>query len=102
MFILKINKKKTIEVYYPSQNLNVLQHLKLRQNVRDEFEVQSLVPLHPYLIVPYFFFFHQMILVYPGDPIRPIDPIVFDRIHVGFHRKPTSFIKNRSDPTGFL
>jgi hypothetical protein len=38
----------------------------------------------------------------PGDPIRPVDPIVFDRIGVGFHRKPTSFIKNRSDPTGFL
>jgi hypothetical protein len=26
----------------------------------------------------------------------------FDRIRVGFHRKPTSFIKNRSDPTDFL
>ena len=39
---------------------------------------------------------------YPGDSIRPVDPIVFDRIRVGFHRNPTSFIKNRSDPTGFL
>ncbi len=31
-----------------------------------------------------------------------VDPIVFDRIRVGFHRNPTSFIKNRSDPTRFL
>jgi hypothetical protein len=38
----------------------------------------------------------------PGDPIRPVDPIVFDRIRVGLHRKLTSFIKNRSDPTEFL
>jgi hypothetical protein len=38
----------------------------------------------------------------PGDPIRPVDPIVFNRIRVGFHRKPTFFIKNRSDPTWFL
>jgi hypothetical protein len=37
-------------------------------------------------------------VVHPGDPIRPVDPIVFNRIRVGFHRKPTSFIKNRSDP----
>ena len=34
----------------------------------------------------------------PGQVIRPVDPIVFDRIRVGFHRNPTSFIKNRSDP----
>jgi hypothetical protein len=39
---------------------------------------------------------------HPGDPIRSVDPIVFNRIRVGFHRKPTSFIKNRSDPTWFL
>ncbi len=39
---------------------------------------------------------------YPGQVIRPVDPIVFDRIRVGFHRNPTSFIKNRSDPTRFL
>jgi hypothetical protein len=38
----------------------------------------------------------------PGDPIRSVDPIVFNRIRVGFHRKPTSFIKNRSHPTWFL
>jgi hypothetical protein len=42
------------------------------------------------------------ILVHQRDPIRPVDPIVFDRIRVGFHPKPASFIKNRSDPTGFL
>ncbi len=34
----------------------------------------------------------------PVQVIRPVDPIVFDRIRVGFHRNPTSFIKNRSDP----
>jgi hypothetical protein len=38
----------------------------------------------------------------PEDPIRSVDPIVFNRIRVGFHRKSTSFIKNRSDPTWFL
>jgi hypothetical protein len=38
----------------------------------------------------------------PRDPIRSVDPIVFNRIRVGFHRKPTSFIKNRSNPTWFL
>ncbi len=38
----------------------------------------------------------------PGQVIRPVDPIVFDWIRVGFHRNPTSFIKNRSDPTWFL
>ncbi len=38
---------------------------------------------------------------YPGQIIRPIDSIVFDRIRVGFHRNPISFIKNRSDPTRF-
>jgi hypothetical protein len=31
--------------------------------------------------------------------IRPVDPIVFNRIRVRFHRKTTSFVKNRSDPT---
>jgi hypothetical protein len=35
---------------------------------------------------------------FPGQVIRPVDPIVFDRIRVGFHRNLTSFIKNRSDP----
>jgi hypothetical protein len=29
----------------------------------------------------------------PGDPIRSVDPIVFNRIRVEFHRKPTSFIE---------
>jgi hypothetical protein len=38
----------------------------------------------------------------PGDPIRSVDLTVFNRIRVGFHRKPASFIKNRSDPTWFL
>jgi len=38
----------------------------------------------------------------PGQAIRPVDPIVFDRIRVGFHRNPTTFMKNRSDPTRFL
>jgi hypothetical protein len=38
----------------------------------------------------------------PEDPIRSVDPIVFNRIRVGFRRKPTSFIKKRSDPTWFL
>jgi hypothetical protein len=38
----------------------------------------------------------------PGDPIRSVDPIVFNRIRVGFHRKPTSFIKNRSNPARIL
>ncbi len=37
-----------------------------------------------------------------GQAIRPVDPTVFDRIRIGFHRNPTSFIKNRSDPTRFL
>jgi hypothetical protein len=39
---------------------------------------------------------------FPGDSIRPVDPVVFDRIRVGFHRNPTSFIKTLSDPIGFL
>jgi hypothetical protein len=39
---------------------------------------------------------------FPEDPIRSVDPIVFNRIRVGFHRKPTSFIKNRSDPTQII
>ena len=38
----------------------------------------------------------------PGHSIRPVDPIGNDRIRVGFHRNPTSSIKNRSDPTGLL
>ncbi len=29
----------------------------------------------------------------PVQVIRPVDPIVFDRIRVGFHQNPTSFIK---------
>ena len=39
---------------------------------------------------------------YPGDSIRPVDPIVSDRIRVGFHRNPTSSIKNQSDPIWLL
>ncbi len=39
------------------------------------------------------------IILYPGDSIRPVDPIGNDRIRVEF---PTSFIKNRSDPIGLL
>jgi hypothetical protein len=38
----------------------------------------------------------------PEDSIRPVDPIVFDRTRVGFHRNPTSSIKNRSDIAGLL
>ena len=38
----------------------------------------------------------------PGDSIRPVYPIVFDRIRVGFQRNPTSSIKIRSDPMGSL
>ena len=38
----------------------------------------------------------------PGESIRPVDPVVFDRIRIGFHRNPTFFIKNQSDPTEFL
>jgi len=41
-------------------------------------------------------------LTFPGESIRPADPVVFDRIRIGFHRNPTFFIKNRSDPTEFL
>ena len=33
----------------------------------------------------------------PGDSIRPVDPIVSDRIRVGFYRNPTFSIKSRSD-----
>jgi hypothetical protein len=40
--------------------------------------------------------------IYPGESIRPADPVVFDRIRIGFHWNPTFFIKNRSDPTEFL
>ncbi len=43
---------------------------------------------------------YKYLNVYPGEVIRPVDPIVFDRIRVGFHRNPTSFIENRSDPVG--
>ncbi len=42
------------------------------------------------------------LLPIPGQAIRPVDAIVFDRIRIGFHRNPTSFIKNRSDPARFL
>jgi hypothetical protein len=46
---------------------------------------------------------HQETYEYiPGQAIRPVDPIVFDRIRVGFHQNPTSFIKSRSGPTRFL
>ena len=38
----------------------------------------------------------------PGDSIRPVNPILSDRIRVGFHRNPTSSLKNRSDPMGLL
>ncbi len=38
----------------------------------------------------------------PGESIRPADPVVFDRIRIGFHRNQTFFIKNRSDPTKTL
>ncbi len=38
----------------------------------------------------------------PGESIRPADPVVFNRTRIGFHRNPTFFIKNRSDPTEFL
>ena len=41
-------------------------------------------------------------MYHPGDSIRPMDTIVFDRICVGFHRNPTSFIKYRSDSTRFV
>jgi hypothetical protein len=40
--------------------------------------------------------------LFSGESIRPADPIVFDRIRIGFHRNPTFFIKTRSDPTEFL
>jgi hypothetical protein len=43
-----------------------------------------------------------MFSLYPGESIRPADPVVFDRIRIGFHRNPTFFIKKRSDPTEFL
>ena len=39
---------------------------------------------------------------HPGDSIRPVNPIVSDRIRVGLCRNPTSSIKNRSDPMGLL
>ena len=47
-------------------------------------------------------YLRDQILLYPGDSIRPVDPIVSDRIRVGFHRNPTSSIKNRSDPIWLL
>jgi hypothetical protein len=40
--------------------------------------------------------------MYPGDSIRPADPIGNDRIRVGFRRNPTSSVKKRSDPIGLL
>ena len=38
----------------------------------------------------------------PGDSIRPVDPIVSDRIRVGFYRNPTFSIKSRSDPIAII
>jgi len=43
-----------------------------------------------------------VVVIIPGESIRPADPVVFDRIRIGFHRNPTFFIKNRSDRTEFL
>jgi hypothetical protein len=38
----------------------------------------------------------------PGESIWPVDAVVFDRTRIRFHRNPTFFIKNRSDPRDFL
>jgi hypothetical protein len=40
--------------------------------------------------------------MYPGDSIRPTDPIRNDPIRIGFPRNPTSSMKSRSDPIGLL
>ncbi len=36
----------------------------------------------------------KLFYFFPGESIRPADPVVFDRIRIGFHRNPTFFIKN--------
>ena len=38
----------------------------------------------------------------PGDSMRPVDPIVSDRIRVGFYQNPTFSIKSRSDPIAII
>ena len=36
--------------------------------------------------------------VFPGDSIRPVDPIVSDRIRVGFHRNPIWLLSDSTRP----
>jgi len=46
-----------------------------------------------FYIFIYMFNSTELMMSTIGESIRPADPVVFDRIRIGFHRNPTFFIK---------